>query len=215
MDNWQQGRHDIPAEPQRSDYASMLTASKSPAGTAAIRTPDDAVTLAGRPGRYHYFQFIALCLQFSTLAMADLIPIFYNLSPVAIVCAENSSAWEVDNAITTAPSVDATGDSRGNDSADYCGCPGSLTYIYRENQTSVIGDVSGGGGEVARLMTDNVCVWLHVSVNLESAPFFVYRWTLSAGRRRFRVWPPHCTMSVSRVAKLDTKSLSDMTGKTR
>jgi hypothetical protein len=103
--------------------------------------PDDALRLLGSPGRFYYFQFLALCLQFSTLIMADLIPIFYNIPPQDIQCvAEN---WTFSEETSSAIEPLESGFHLGNPAADYCHCNGSLTYTYNGNQTSVIGDVRG------------------------------------------------------------------------
>ncbi|OWA50073.1 putative Solute carrier family 22 member 8 [Hypsibius exemplaris] len=112
----------------------------------ALKTSADVLSLLGDPGRFHYMQFFALCLQFTSLAMSDLIPIFYNLSPQSVVCRDD----DPDNDHSTWPEHDAGMGSNAsqlimekfvfrNDTSlpNYCRCrEGALTYIYRDNRTT-------------------------------------------------------------------------------
>lgn len=94
----------------------------------ALESPDDALELVGNPGRFHYFQVFALCLQLALAFMADLIPIFYNLQPQSITCELELSLSEsgVDSSSTL----------------DYCHCNGTVSYNYLAEQSSIIGQVS-------------------------------------------------------------------------
>ncbi|XP_055340372.1 organic anion transporter 3-like [Paramacrobiotus metropolitanus] len=114
--------------------------SSPPAPSKRFETPDDALHMIGNPGRFHYIQFFALCLQFTPLLMSDLIPIFYNLPPQEIYCSHIVAA----NATGANFKPDIPhhiGYPGRNVTTDYCDCNGTLTFVYKDRQTSIIGDM--------------------------------------------------------------------------
>ena len=51
-----------------------------------LKDVDDILRILGDPGRFQMIQFSLLALQYFPLALNDLLPIFYSLSPAEIRC---------------------------------------------------------------------------------------------------------------------------------